>query len=135
MITWILGDLNPLDIWFKIGNDGTPEDHRAVDQSGHILRKVLVDVRLVRETLCGIVSRLSAFESSVYVIRGSRSRKSCRHARTSAPRIENREDQGICKPLKLTDYVDFEGMVDASEMIAHDACVIPAVLGNEILQP
>lgn len=37
--------------------------------------------------------------------------------------------------LKLTDYVDFEGVVDASEMIAYDARVIPAVLSNEILQP
>lgn len=35
----------------------------------------------------------------------------------------------------LTDNVDFEGIVDASQIIAHDARVIAAVLGNDILQP
>lgn len=92
LITRILGDLNPFYIRFEIGNDGTPEGRSTVDQSGHILRKVLVDVRLMRETLCSIVSRFSVFESSVYVISGSRC---ALQAHSSAPRIESGEDQGI----------------------------------------
>lgn len=69
LITGIFGDFNPLYIRLEIGDNGAPEGRGTVNQSGYVLREVHVDVRLMRETLCGFVSK-----SSIRVRQAVRSR-------------------------------------------------------------
>lgn len=59
LITGIFGDFKPLYKRFEIGDNGAPEDRGTVNQSSHVLREVLIDVRLMRETFCGFVNILS----------------------------------------------------------------------------
>ena len=135
MITRVFGDFNPLYKRFKIGDNGASEDRGTVNQSGHVLRKVLVDVWLMRETLCGFVSRFSVrIVRRVMCSRNNEDVTQNCFMRKKAIQLANGDFSWKIISSILTDNVDLEGIVDASQIIAHDARVIAAILGNKILQ-